>query len=80
MKESVQRGAPAAPHAWASRTSCLRSATSASTLEIVPVRWIDKVLEVALAEAPKALPEEDEKAAPVKVEEVKAVGVDALEH
>jgi len=34
-----------------------------SNLEIVPVRWIDKVLEVALESMPKQLPEEE--AAPV---------------
>ncbi|HEU5297775.1 MAG TPA: endopeptidase La [Burkholderiaceae bacterium] len=38
-------------------------------LEIVPVRWIDRVLEVALTAAPQALP--DEEAAP-KVEPEKA--------
>jgi ATP-dependent Lon protease len=32
-------------------------------LEIVPVKWIDKVLEVALERAPTALPEEDPAAA-----------------
>jgi ATP-dependent Lon protease len=30
-----------------------------NNLEIVPVKWIDRVLEVALENAPKALPEED---------------------
>ena len=34
-------------------------------LEIVPVRWIDKVLELALESMPIALPEEDLTAAPV---------------
>ncbi len=37
-----------------------------SQLEIVPVKWIDKVLEIALIRAPVALPEEE-----VKVEEAK---------
>ena len=33
-----------------------------SNLDIIPVRWIDQVLEVALERAPEALPEEDPKA------------------
>ncbi|MGY0195352.1 endopeptidase La [Leptothrix sp. BB-4] len=37
-----------------------------SQLEIVPVKWIDKVLEIALTRAPVALPEEE-----VKVEDAK---------
>ncbi|MDP4299250.1 endopeptidase La [Leptothrix discophora] len=37
-----------------------------SQLEIVPVKWIDKVLEIALTRAPVALPDEE-----VKVEEAK---------
>ena len=32
-------------------------------LEIIPVRWIDKVLEIALAAEPKPLPEEELKVA-----------------
>ena len=32
-------------------------------LEIVPVRWIDKVLEVALESLPQALPDDDVKVA-----------------
>ena len=53
-------------------------------LEIVPVRWIETVLEMALETMPKALPDEDPAA--VKVEPVKgdasvaAVGADALPH
>jgi ATP-dependent Lon protease len=35
-------------------------------LEIVPVRWIDRVLEVALEAAPQPLPEEEPAAAPAK--------------
>jgi len=31
-------------------------------LEIVPVKWIDKVLEVALEKMPQALPEEEPEA------------------
>ncbi len=40
-----------------------------NAMEIVPVRWIDKVLELALERAPQSLPDEDvkevAKAAPV---------------
>ena len=36
-------------------------------LEIVPVKWIDRVLEVALEAAPKALPEEEAVAKPAEV-------------
>jgi len=32
-----------------------------SQIEIVPVKWIDKVLEVALERQPEALPEEEAK-------------------
>ncbi|WP_287495724.1 endopeptidase La [Pandoraea sp. CB10b_02] len=39
--------------------------TVKNALEIVPVRWIDKVLELALEHAPTPLPEEEAKAAPV---------------
>ncbi|MFK0376330.1 endopeptidase La [Pandoraea sp. NPDC090278] len=39
--------------------------TVKNALEIVPVRWIDKVLELALEHAPVPLPEEESKAAPV---------------
>lgn len=35
-------------------------------LEIVPVKWIDKVLEIALERAPQALPEEEVKVEPAK--------------
>jgi ATP-dependent Lon protease len=35
-------------------------------LEIVPVKWIDRVLEVALARAPEPLPEEEAVAAPTE--------------
>jgi ATP-dependent Lon protease len=35
-------------------------------LEIVPVKWIDKVLEVALERQPVPLTEEEAAAAPVK--------------
>ncbi|MEJ8798754.1 endopeptidase La [Trinickia caryophylli] len=36
-----------------------------NAIEIVPVRWIDRVLELALERVPEALPEEEPKAAPV---------------
>lgn len=39
--------------------------TVKNALEIVPVRWIDKVLELALEHAPVPLPEDEAKAAPV---------------
>src|SRR4051794_15189141 len=40
-----------------------------NAIEIVPVRWIDKVLELALERVPQALPEEEPKpAAPVATE------------
>jgi ATP-dependent Lon protease len=45
-----------------------------SQIEIVPVKWIDKVLEVALERQPTPLPEEEVKAVPV---EVKAEGAAA---
>jgi ATP-dependent Lon protease len=39
-----------------------------NAIEIVPVRWIDRVLELALERLPEALPEEEAKAAPVAAE------------
>jgi ATP-dependent Lon protease len=36
-----------------------------NSIEIVPVRWIDKVLELALERVPEPLAEEEVKAAPV---------------
>ncbi|WP_374618523.1 endopeptidase La [Pandoraea sp.] len=39
--------------------------TVKNALEIAPVRWIDKVLELALEHAPTPLPDEEPKAAPV---------------
>jgi ATP-dependent Lon protease len=53
-----------------------------SHLEIVPVRWIDKVLEVALERMPVPLPDDEPlpaAAAPAKVESV-AVAGEALPH
>jgi len=53
-------------------------------LEIVPVRWIDRVLEVALEAYPQALPEEEAAATPPaeKVAETKPAdaGGDSLKH
>jgi ATP-dependent Lon protease len=54
-------------------------------LEIVPVRWIDKVLEVALKSSPSPLPDEEAPAAPVVSAEVPTAavampGTDALPH
>jgi ATP-dependent Lon protease len=42
-----------------------------NSIEIVPVRWIDKVLELALERVPAALPEEDAKPATPAVAEKK---------
>jgi ATP-dependent Lon protease len=39
--------------------------TVKNSIEIVPVRWIDKVLELALERTPEPLPEEEPKPAPV---------------
>ena len=50
-------------------------------LEIVPVRWIDRVLEVALESAPQPLPEDEGVAAPATAEaSVPAAGAEALPH
>jgi ATP-dependent Lon protease len=40
-----------------------------SGLEIVPVKWIDKVLEVALERRPTPLPDEEVAAVPVKADQ-----------
>ena len=46
-----------------------------NAIEIVPVRWIDKVLELALERVPQALPDEEPKpATPVAAESGKDVG------
>ncbi|KMZ11861.1 ATP-dependent protease La Type I [Candidatus Burkholderia humilis] len=42
-----------------------------NAIEIVPVRWIDRALELALERTPEALPEEEAKAAPVAAEKQK---------
>jgi ATP-dependent Lon protease len=49
-------------------------------LEIVPVKWIDKVLEVALTAAPQALPDEEPKAVDAPKPEVPAATGDAIKH
>jgi len=53
-------------------------------LEIVPVRWVDRVLELALVTAPQALPDEEvsPKVEPAKAVEVAkpALGGDVLPH
>jgi ATP-dependent Lon protease len=50
-------------------------------LEIVPVKWIDKVLEVALISAPQPLADEEIKAdAPKPAEPPAATGTDVLTH
>ncbi|MBK9362158.1 MAG: endopeptidase La [Rubrivivax sp.] len=48
-------------------------------LEIVPVRWIDQVLEVALEAVPQPVPE-DEAVAPAAAAPVAVPGADALPH
>ncbi|PXW95042.1 ATP-dependent proteinase [Sphaerotilus hippei] len=50
-----------------------------SQLEIVPVKWIDKVLEIALARPPQPLPEEEVKAEAPKAAEPVAP-VEAIKH
>jgi ATP-dependent Lon protease len=49
-------------------------------LEIVPVKWIDKVLEVALISAPQPLPDEEPKAVDAPKPEVPAATGDAIKH
>ncbi len=51
-----------------------------SQLEIIPVKWIDKVLEIALASKPQPLPEEEVKAEPPKAVEASTVVTDSLKH
>jgi ATP-dependent Lon protease len=59
-----------------------------NALEIVPVRWIDQVLDAALSRAPKALPDEDDAAVVAAPEKAPAdtprvvtpAGNDALPH
>ena len=49
-------------------------------LEIVPVKWIDKVLEVALQSAPKPLPDEEPKVEPAKPAEPTPASAEAIKH
>ena len=49
-----------------------------NAIEIVPVRWIDKVLELALERKPEALPEEDAK--PADVADKAAAQVERIHH
>ena len=51
-----------------------------SQLEIVPVRWIDKVLEVALESVPVPLPDEDPAAAPATADAAAAAASADLTH
>jgi ATP-dependent Lon protease len=52
-----------------------------NAIEIVPVRWIDKVLELALERVPQALPEEEPKpATPVAAEPGKEGATDVVKH
>ncbi|MCG1054719.1 endopeptidase La [Mycetohabitans sp. B5] len=54
--------------------------TVKNSIEIVPVRWIDKVLELALERMPDALPEEDTKPAPVADGQTKEAGSEVVKH
>jgi ATP-dependent Lon protease len=49
-------------------------------LEIVPVKWIDKVLEVALTSAPQALPDDEPKVVETPKPEVPAAVGEAIKH
>jgi ATP-dependent Lon protease len=52
-----------------------------NAIEIVPVRWIDKVLELALERVPQALPEEEPKpATPVAAEPGKDAASEVVKH
>jgi ATP-dependent Lon protease len=52
-----------------------------NAIEIVPVRWIDKVLELALERVPQALPEEEPKpATPVATESGKDAATEFVKH
>ena len=51
-----------------------------SAIEIVPVRWIDKVLEIALERAPEALPEEEAKVEAKPEAAVAAASSDVMKH
>jgi ATP-dependent Lon protease len=51
-----------------------------NAIEIVPVRWIDKVLELALERVPSALPDEEPKAAPVGDAPKESGATDVVKH
>ncbi len=51
-----------------------------NAIEIVPVRWIDKVLELALERVPEALPEEEPKAEPVAEAAKDAAATEVVKH
>jgi ATP-dependent Lon protease len=51
-----------------------------NAIEIVPVRWIDKVLELALERVPEALPEEEPKPAPVAEQAKDATATEVVKH
>jgi ATP-dependent Lon protease len=50
-----------------------------NAIEIMPVRWIDKVLELALERNPQPLPDEEPKAAPV-AEPAKDPATEVVKH
>jgi ATP-dependent Lon protease len=51
-----------------------------NAIEIVPVRWIDKVLELALERVPEPLPEEEPKPAPVAEQAKDATATEVVKH
>jgi ATP-dependent Lon protease len=51
-----------------------------SSLEILPVRWIEKVLELALERSPTPLTEEELAAKPAEAAAAPAVNADAIKH
>ncbi len=51
-----------------------------NSIEIVPVRWIDKVLELALERVPEPLVEEEVKAAPVAADAAKDAAAEVVKH
>ncbi len=51
-----------------------------NAIEIVPVRWIDKVLELALERTPSALPEDEAKAAAPVAEAPKDASTEVVKH
>ncbi|MEX3582254.1 MAG: endopeptidase La [Burkholderia sp.] len=51
-----------------------------NAIEILPVRWIDKVLELALERTPSALPEDEAKAASPVADAPKDVSTEVVKH